>query len=240
MRVAVLIPAHNEAHTIRAIVEGAARHAERVVVIDDGSTDGTSACLDGVRVEVIRHDQNGGKGRRLSEGLQHCFTTGADAVVTLDADGQHDVDDIPKLIAAATPDVLVLGDRTDDMARMPSSRSKANRVAGFFVSWACRQALRDTQCGMRLYPREAMQRITLDQRDRQHFVFETAVLMHAAEAGVRFVWVPIAARYQGFVHRPSHFRPVWDIVRITRCVGRFIIRRGFRPTGLLIALGWLR
>ncbi len=240
MKIAVLIPAHNEALTIRAIAEGALKAVRRVVVIDDGSVDGTAEALGGLAVEIIRHDQNAGKGQRLSEGLSHCFEMGSDGVVTIDADGQHDVGDIPALISAADPEAIVLADRTADMAQMPSGRSRANRVARFFVTWGCQQVMRDTQCGLRLYPAGIWSKLDLSPRDCRHFVFETAVLLHAADQGARFVWVPIKARYAGFQHRPSHFRPVIDILRITGAVGRFIVSRGFQSRGLLIALGLMR
>lgn len=242
MRVAVLIPAHNEAKTIRTVAEGARAKSDWVVVIDDGSTDQTAESLDGLDVEVIRHTENRGKGIRLAEGLDHAAGKGADAVITMDADGQHDVEEIPRFIAAAEshPRDLILGDRTADMESMPAGRRWANRVANFFVSWACAQRMPDTQCGFRVYPVTLWQELRLREREMTHFVFETAILLRAAEAGFGFFRVPVAARYHGFVHRPSHFRPFLDIARITAMVTRFIVSGGFRPRGLLIALRWTR
>ena len=115
----VLIPAHNEEKTIRAIVEGALAHVDHVLVVNDGSTDGTVAALEGLPVEIVDHDDNRGKGRRLAEGLDHAIALGAEAVLTLDADGQHDPEDIPAFIAAArkAPGSLVIGDRFEDRGR---------------------------------------------------------------------------------------------------------------------------
>ena len=98
----VLIPAHNEEETIRAVFEGTLEHVDRVLVISDGSTDGTVAALAGLPVEIVDHTENRGKGYRLAEGLDHAIANGAEAVLTLDADDQHDPDDIPAFIAAAT------------------------------------------------------------------------------------------------------------------------------------------
>jgi glycosyltransferase involved in cell wall biosynthesis len=241
-RCTVLIPAYNEAGTIRAVAEGALAHVARVLVISDGSTDGTVARLAGLPVEVLEHAENRGKGFRLAEGLEHAFSAGADCVLTLDADGQHDPDAIPAFLAAArrAPRALVIGDRLGDSRPMPRTRAASIRFGDFFISWAAGRRVRDCQCGMRLYPAELWSRIRVPARDRSHFVFETAVLLRAAAAGCEIVRVPVAARYAGFVCRPSRFRPVLDTLRIACSVARFIVGGRARPRGLLIALGLLR
>lgn len=238
-RCTVLIPAFNEAATIRRVVEAVLDRVDRVLVISDGSTDGTVEQLAGLPAEVLAHADNRGKGFRLAEGLDHAFRNGADCVLTMDADGQHDPADIPAFLAAARlfPQSLVIGDRLDDRAAMPAGRAASIGIGDFFISWAAGRRLRDCQCGMRVYPAELWRTIRVPDRERSHFVFETAVLMRAAEAGGDIVRVPIAARYAGFVQRPSRFRPVVDTLRIARSVARFLLTVGVRPRGLLIALG---
>lgn len=240
--VTVLIPAHDEAATIRAVAAGALAQGVRVLVISDGSTDGTVAALDGLPVEVIAHAENRGKGPRLAEGLDHAFEAGAEAVLTMDADGQHDPADIPAFLAAAqaAPRAIVMGDRSADRAAMPRLRAAGIAFGDFFIGWACGRRIRDAQCGMRLYPAALWRAVRLDPGEQAHFVFETAVLMHGAEAGFGLVRVPIKARYAGFQQRPSHYRPLRDTLRIVRAVTRFLVRRRFRPRGLLIALGLMR
>jgi glycosyltransferase involved in cell wall biosynthesis len=237
----VLIPAHNEEKTIRATVEGALVHVDHVLVINDGSTDGTVAALAGLPVEIVDHAHNRGKGWRLAEGLDHAIAQGAEAVLTLDADGQHDPDDIPAFLAAAqtAPDSLVMGERTEDRGTMPRVRAFSIGFGDFFISWATEREARDGQCGMRLYPAVLWRRTRVPQTERSHFVFETAILLRAAEAGFGVLRVPIRARYQGFVQRPSHFRPVLDTLRITRTISGFLVKRGLKPRGFLIALGTL-
>jgi glycosyltransferase involved in cell wall biosynthesis len=238
----VLIPAHNEEKTIRAVVEGALAHADHVLVVNDGSTDGTIAALAGLPVEIVDHADNRGKGRRLAEGLDHAIARGAEAVLTLDADGQHDPDDIPAFIAAArtAPGSLVMGDRFGDRAAMPAGRAFWIRVGDFFITWATGHRVRDGQCGMRLYPAELWRQTRVPEAERSHFAFETAILLRAADAGFDFTSQPIKARYHGFTHRPSHFRPVLDTFRIARTLFGFLARRGLKPRGLLTALGALR
>lgn len=238
----VLIPAFNEAGTIREVVEAVLAHADRVLVVSDGSTDGTVARLSGLPVDVVEHAENRGKGLRLAEGLDRAFHDGAECVLTLDADGQHDPADIPAFFAAArqAPEALIVGQRLRDRGAMPARRAASISFGDFFITWATALRLRDCQCGMRLYPADLWARMRIPARERSHFVFETAVLLRAAEAGGNIARVPIAARYAGFVQRPSRFRPIIDTLRIARQVGSFIIAGGARPKGLLIALGLVR
>ena len=240
--VAVLIPAYNEAATIRDVVTGALAHVDRVIVISDGSTDRTVAALDGLDVEIIEHAENRGKGQRLAEGLDHAIASGAGGVLTMDGDGQHDTDDIPAFLSAAgtAPDALVLGDRLGDRASMPRTRAASIIFGDFFISWATGRRLRDGQCGMRLYPAALWRKMTIPARERCHFVFENAVLLRAAESGAPFARVPLRARYAGYQHRASHYRPVLDTLRIVAMITRFIVTGGLRPRGLLIALGLMR
>lgn len=233
-----LIPAHNESRTIRSVVDACLRHVDMVVVIDDGSTDGTTDILAGSGARVVRHSSNAGKGRRLLEGLSECFEAGAAQVVTLDADGQHDPEMIPAFLACAQKyrEAIIIGDRSADTKRMPRNRAFGNRVGSFFIGWACATKLRDAQCGMRLYPVGMWRKVEVPPHQVDRFLFETAVLLHAAESGVPFVTLPIAARYEGFVHRPSHFDPMRDFLQLTALVAGFLCRRGLRPRGLLNSL----
>jgi glycosyltransferase involved in cell wall biosynthesis len=231
-----LIPAHNEVLTIRAIVEAVAGHVDTVLVIDDGSTDGTAEALTGAPVHLVRHASNAGKGARLVEGLRLAGETGATQVITLDADGQHDPEMIPAFLASArvNPGAFILGDRSGDTAHMPRSRVFGNRFGSFFVSWACARRLRDAQCGMRLYPLGVWRTVAVPTHLIDGFLFETAVLLYAAEADVPFVTLPIASRYDGFVHRPSHFKPIRDFMKLAGMVARFLCSRRLRLRGLFV------
>lgn len=214
-------------------------HVDRVWVVDDGSTDGTGEALTGLKVELIRHKENLGKGERLAEGLDRAFGAGAAMVVTLDADGQHDPALIPAFLARAAeqPGALILGNRFGDTRAIPNGRARAIRFGNFFIGWACGWRIHDAQCGMRLYPAAFGRYVQVPAHRRRGFVFETAALMHAAEAGLPFAEVPIAARYAGFQHRPSHFRPIADFLAIFGTVTAFLLSRGLRLRGLSRMLG---
>lgn len=234
-----LIPAHNEVLTIRQVVNATKPHVDAVIVIDDGSTDGTAEVLAGSGARVIRHPNNMGKGRRLVEGLDLSFNEGATQVVTLDGDNQHDPDDIPAFLAEAIehPGAIVFGDRSGQMDRMPRSRARGIRFGNFFIGWACGRRIADAQCGMRLYPAQMWRDVQIPPKQVDRFLFETAVLLHSAEMGVPFAFVPVDARYEGYVLRPSHFEPVRDFLAIFGLVTRFLFSRYLKVRGLLVALG---
>jgi hypothetical protein len=164
---------------------------------------------------------------------------GASIVVTLDADQQHDPEDIPAFLNAhdRAPDALILGDRSGDMGNMVPYRRKGIKFGNFFIGWACNRRVNDAQCGMRGYPRSMWPKIDIPENNTKRFKFETSVLMHAALAGVRFIDVPVLARYEGFVLRPSHFQPVRDFLRLFGLVTAFLVKNRFCLKGFLNSTG---
>ncbi len=234
----VLIPAYQEARTIRSLASMALCYCPRVVVVDDGSTDGTSTMLEDLPVLVLRHEANCGKAASLRTGLAHALTQGAIAVVTLDGDGQHDPADLPLLLHAwrRHPSCIVLGSRLHDRAHFPPVRYRANRIACFWISWAAGHAIADSQTGFRVYPREVIA-IALGPRVRcEGFAFESEILIEAAREHRQTVAVAIAGCYPAQA-RPSHFRPVMDISKIILMVGGRLLRRGLALRELWRSLG---
>ncbi len=241
-RIVALIPALDEAATIADLVARVRAHLPDVLVIDDGSSDATAELANAAGARVIRHRETRGKGPRLVEGIERALGEGASGVLTLDGDGQHDPAIIPAFLAAhrAHPGALVLGDRSGEREKIPKGRGRSIRIGNFFIGWGCARPLSDSQCGMRLYSAEGWRRVRVPERDIRGFVFETSVLLHAAEAGVPFATVPVPVHYAEVLKRKSHFRPVGDFLAIAGAIARFLVGRGFRPRGLLIALGLLR
>lgn len=231
--VAVVIPAYNEAATVRDIARRARTHAALVIVVDDGSDDGTSAAVSDLDVTVLRNPVNRGKGTSLRRGVCHALEHGAAAVVTLDGDGQHAPEDIPRLLAMAErrPGCIVIGARLIDTEAFPRRRYYANKVANFWISWAAGHPIEDSQSGFRLYPASLLRRDRIARISMPGFAFESEVLIEAARLGYESAIVPIAAIY-GRQTRPSHFRPVVDILRITRMVAWKLISRGLYLQGL--------
>ncbi len=229
--VVAVIPAFNEARTIGEVAAETGRFVAAVVVVDDGSVDGTAAAAGG-SARVIRHARNLGKAAALMSGFAAALDAGADWIITLDGDGQHRPADIPVLLAAqdGQPRRMVLAARLTGRHNAPWIRSLANRTADFWISLAAGQRIADTQSGFRLYPREFLEGLDL-RADRIHgFVFESEILIEAAWRGYEIVSVTIPAIYhkQG---RSSHYLPIRDTLRITRVVLGRIIKRAFNRTG---------
>jgi glycosyltransferase involved in cell wall biosynthesis len=224
--VAVLIPAFNESATIADVAVRARRVASWVIVIDDGSTDGTGDRVRSLAVEVLRNDSNQGKAAAIWRGAQYAIARGADALITLDGDGQHRPEDIPRLLDLARrhPGDLVMGARALHPDAAPKVRRLANRFADFWISIAAGYPVRDSQSGFRYYPADVFQRVHV-RHDRPHgFVLESEILIEAARVNVKAHTVPIDTIYVPGA-RPSHFRPVLDTLRITRMVAAKVLQR---------------
>ncbi|HEY0197461.1 MAG TPA: glycosyltransferase family 2 protein [Rhodanobacter sp.] len=221
----VLIPCFNEAASIGAIVDAVLALGAAVIVVDDGSDDGTPELVATRPVTLLRHATRCGKGEALRYGFREALRQGYDAILTMDGDGQHLAGDIPRIVAAAAqyPGHIVIGARLLDRAQQPRSRRRANAVADWGISWACGQPIADTQSGQRWYPRAALDLVDLPA---EHFVFEAAVLIAASrEKKLGVVSVPIASRYHREFRR-SYFKPVHDVTCITLYTIGCIIRAG--------------
>jgi glycosyltransferase involved in cell wall biosynthesis len=238
MKTIAVIPAYEEAATIADVVNRALAQLDQVIVVDDASRDATSAILADMPVTLIRNEHNRGKGGSLWRGMQAALEMGADAVITLDGDGQHRPEDIPLLLEAAQqyPGEIIIACRDMDAGHVPADRRISNRIANFWISWAAGYAIRDSQSGFRLYPASLLRRMDIDVSRSRSFVFESEILIEAAAQGVHSSPVMVPAIYAKG-RRPSHFHPVMDIVRITRMVAWRLISKGLAPVSLLRSLG---
>ena len=188
----LVIPAHNEAPTIREVVLKALSYIHEVIVVDDGSTDETTKILEKLPVTVLRNSQNRGKAFSLWRGFQHALDRGARAIVTLDGDGQHLPEDIPRLIAQweRHTHYLIIGARQRKGRQDFNLRVFANRMADFWISWAAGYYIADSQSGYRVYPSRLLQQTTCPHGKAQSFVFESEILIEAAKLGYQSLPLP--------------------------------------------------
>ena len=210
MTVWALIAAFNEAEHIADVVRGVCPHVSRVLVVDDGSTDDTSAVARGADAAVIRHPENRGKGAAIRTGIEAALTGDATHLLLLDGDGQHDPADAPRLIEAARSGQadFVLGERPFDRASMPASRYWTNRISSRVISrYFVGADVGDAQSGYRLVATDVLRRLNLSARG---YEIETEMLIKAARRGARLARVPIHLRYEGAV---SKLRPLRDTTR---------------------------
>jgi glycosyltransferase involved in cell wall biosynthesis len=210
--VLALIPAHDEAARIAPVVARARAHLP-VMVVDDGSSDDTVAVAEVAGAEVVVQRPNQGKGAALRTGFRAAVERGARAVVTLDADGQHDPDEIPSFLEAdaAGPVDLVVGAR--DFRHMPLARRISNTLGGLAFSWAVGRRVPDNQSGYRLVSRRLMEAL-LDSGEAG-FEFEVEMLTTCVRHGWPIGWVPIRTIYAG---EPSHIRPWRHLTSFIRMV----------------------
>lgn len=216
MKPCALIPAFNEEERIGQVVAGASRHVTKVIVVDDGSSDGTARVAREAGAEVVAHSRNCGKGASLRDGLTKAFAEGFDPVIVLDGDAQHDWDEIPLFLEAdrgGRSDIIV-GDRMGRAEGMPLIRYLTNRVTSFFVSKLAKQRIPDSQCGYRLIHRSAFQRMEFST---MRYDTEAEMLIEAARAGCRIGSIPVKTIYGS---EKSRIDPVRDTVRFIKLVMR--------------------
>ncbi|HYQ48540.1 MAG TPA: glycosyltransferase family 2 protein [Thermodesulfovibrionales bacterium] len=211
-KVCCIIPAFNEEKRIVQVISGVRRHIPDVIVVDDGSHDGTAARAERAGAVVIRHASNRGKGMALRTGFGHALRRDYAAVLTLDGDGQHAPEEIAKFLSAfrAGSGDIIIGSRLWDKAAIPRYRYIPNRIGIFCISKAAGCRIDDTQSGFRLYRREVLETIPLTTTG---FETETEALIRAGRAGFRIHSFPVPAIY----HRDyrTNFRPVRDFYRIS-------------------------
>ncbi|KAB7624185.1 glycosyltransferase family 2 protein [Alkalilimnicola sp. S0819] len=231
-RFCIVIPAYNEAATISEVVAGAVEYAP-VLVVDDGSSDDTAERARAAGATVLVNAENAGKAASLWRGMVQAMNEGADAVITMDADAQHDPAELPRLQGAhiTFPQRVILGARLRERHATPPLRLFGNRMANFWISWAAGHPVADSQTGYRVYPTELLGRLKPAVARERSFVFESEILIEAARLGYPTEPVPITAIYRPTA-RASYYRGGLDTWRIVRMVGGKLLARGMYPQGL--------
>ncbi len=217
-QIAALIPAFNEETHIGEVVLRARAQLDHVLVVDDGSSDKTAERARSAGAEVIVHEQNQGKGESIKTGLRRWLDRQMEFVIILDADGQHRPEEVDRFVAIANlpaKPMLVVGNRMNDVARMPKIRRLVNRFMSQQISRVCRQEVPDTQCGFRMLHRDLIPDLF---GGTARFDYETEMLFIASRKGYQIYSVPISTVYSDEV---SSIHPVRDTVRFFRLMHRY-------------------
>jgi glycosyltransferase involved in cell wall biosynthesis len=215
--ICAIIPAYGEANFIGNVIRQARLYLERVVVVDDGSRDGTADVAGKAGAEVFRHRSNLGKGAAIKTGLRHLLREPFNHFLLLDGDGQHDPQEIPlflkKVEKSGAP--LVIGNRLANSEGMPLIRRWTNRFMSWQIGRLCQVDLPDSQCGFRMASRAL---VPLLLEATSGFEFETEMIFIAARHGFRIDSVPIRTIYR---NEQSKIRPVRDTLRYLKLIRKY-------------------
>lgn len=240
LKVVVGIPALNEERTIGKVVVRSLRHSEKVVVVDDGSKDDTALLAESLGAVVLRHGRNLGKGAAIRDCFEWAKRSGADILVTVDGDAQHDPEEIPKLVEALTAahaDV-VIGSRLTRPRGMPRYRWAGVRLLDHGTQVTVDGRIVDAQSGFRAYSRRAIENLVAAEYGMG---VDSELIIRAHKAGMNIVEVPISADYGG--SRTSKHNPImhgldviFSMVKFTSIRHPLLVYGGFSAIAFAISL----
>lgn len=193
---AIVIPAYNAEKTIGNLIFKLKKSMSyaSIIVVNDGSRDQTQRASASEGIFYIEHPKNFGKGVALNSGFEKALNLGAKYIVSIDSDGQHDVNDIHLLIEKIRQDDLdlVIGSRMADVSTMPMLRLLSNRITSKLISWRIKQNIEDSQCGLRVHNADMLRNLCLQ---RTGFDFETELLLKASLSGFKIGFTHIRTIY---------------------------------------------
>jgi len=215
IRSCVIIPTYNNASSIVAVISSVLEYTSKVIVVNDGSDDGTLSLLQSIKdIELISYDTNKGKGFALQQGFELARKLGYTHSVSIDADGQHYASDLHLFFESfqENPNALLIGVRTLCGTNIPTKSNFANNFSNFWFRFISNQTLSDTQCGYRGYPLKIINGINFFS---SKYEFELEILVRLAWKQVKIIPLPVNVYYPKPEDRVTHFRPFLDFLRIT-------------------------
>ena len=214
LNILALIPAYNEEITIYAVVRETMKYLPTLVA-DDGSTDATVKLSREAGANIVQNEKNLGKGAALRNGFRYALENGYQAVLILDADGQHDPGEIPLFLESYQQNKsnLIIGMR--NFTQMPFTRRLANSLGSVLVNRLTREPIHDNQSGYRLIDAKVMN-LLLDSQE-MGFEFEVEMIFACLYAGLSIDWVPIKTIYGD---EESHISPISHINNYFRILRR--------------------
>ena len=216
MKNLLVIPALNEESHITQVIQAARPYIHDILVVDDGSEDGTAAAAAGAGVQVKRHEQNKGKGEALKTAFAYAVREGYDWVFTIDGDGQHDPEDLKGFFQMLDRYDLLIGDRMQNTRRIPFIRLVANQTSSAIVSALCGCRIHDSQSGFRAYKVELIRSLNLTTH---RYELESELLIRAARKGFRIGHCGIQTIYAG---EKSRYQNVQDSLRFLSMAARSV------------------
>jgi glycosyltransferase involved in cell wall biosynthesis len=213
LNLCVLIPAYNEEKTIGTVVKGCLKYVRDVIVVDDGSADRTGEAAKEAGANIITHEINRGKGAALKTGFDYVLDGGWDALIVVDADGQHDWNEIPEIVQKTKSDNagITIGSRMSDVKTMPVHRKATNLLTSWIISKLAGQYVPDSQCGFRLIRTSVLRELDLST---DSFEMESEMIIIAARKGFKVSYVPIKTIYVEGRSRIGPGRDTWKFIKL--------------------------
>ncbi len=213
MKICVVIPVYNEVKTIGGIIARIKKLDLEVLIIDDGSRDGSFQEAKASGAVVLKNEFNLGKGASLLKGFKYALANNFDVIITMDGDGQHDTADIPSFVSLAisSESGILIGNRMVKTKNMPWIRMVTNKLLSRFISGISGQHIPDTQCGFLLIKKDVLEKVNLITNN---FEAESEILIKAARLGVKIESIPINTIYMGEVSRINPFIDTFRFIRL--------------------------
>lgn len=228
MKACAIVPCYNVGALCVPVIEQTHDFVDRVIAVDDGSTDDTGLHLAKTGATILTHRENAGKGAALLTAFKHILYSPEfgeyELIVTIDGDGQHRPEEIVRLLerCRAEPRSIVVGTREVKRRDIPSHRRLGNVISRYFISKACAQDIPDSQSGFRAFPRELLQKI-MPRLTPGRYEMETSFLILAARAGYKIVPVEISTIYTQEAIKVSSFDPYRDTYLVFKVVAKSIL-----------------
>ncbi|MEJ2195287.1 MAG: glycosyltransferase family 2 protein [Ignavibacteriaceae bacterium] len=211
-KIAAVIPFFNEKNTINQIIHSTLKHVNTVIAIDDGSTDDSDANISfNEHITLLRNNTNRGKGFSLRKGLNYAVENGFDELVTLDADLQHNPDEIPLLISKLSEYHIVIGNRLNNLMGMPLQRKISNKITSNLLSIKTGQKILDSQCGFRAYRSEVIKNIKTDE---DGYEAESEILIKSSRLGYKIGFADISTIYGDEISKMTPVKSTLGFIKL--------------------------
>ena len=241
LKTCVVIPTYNNDKTLVDVIDRVGKHTGNIIVVNDGSTDKTAQILGDYQqpIEIVTHAKNQGKGCALRNGFKKALDLGYENAITIDSDGQHFPEDLPKLISRLRqePKAIIIGARNMAQKDVPGGSSFGNRFSNFWFLVETGIRLPDTQSGYRVYPIKLLSEFHFFCTK---FEYEIEVPVRAAWSGISVISEPVQIKYGQGKERVTHFRPFADFFRISilNTILCFIAFAYIKPRDFIRNLTW--
>lgn len=227
-RVIAVIPSFNVEKTLGSVIEGIKNIVDEIIVVNDGSSDSTRKVAEDRKVKIVDHERNMGLGFALRTGFKEALKEDFDAVITIDGDGQHGLEDISNVVHIYRKEgfPVIIGSRLknrEEWRNFPKARLIGNLLMTFLTNFACgKKVTTDSQSGLRLIEKEVLEKLNLKSKSME---VSSEIILEINRNRYQIYEVPIKAIYK---EEKSNYRIVWDSLRILILIINYLFKSLFQ------------